>query len=172
VRRRDVSDVRKQRQAVPRHVAPLVAVDEGVDGGRRRVDLVAARDLLQRRAVDHGRVDRAQDEAVLGGIVVCGALGELLRERVDGGRREVVHVVERRRVPVVGRVRVVAPLRACFEADQLVSSAQERCVREGGSSEGRRTGPPLGKLVTAANDDVMTMCLMPASCRRARPCRR
>jgi acyl CoA:acetate/3-ketoacid CoA transferase len=80
MRLRDVPNMHKQRQPVPRHLTSLVTVDEGVDRGRRGVDVLLARDILQRRAIDHWRVEGRDDEVVRGSVVESGVFGEGLGE--------------------------------------------------------------------------------------------
>ena len=165
MRERNILDVHKERQPVPRHVPPLFAIHEGIDRRARRVDLFATRDVLQRRAVDHRRIQGRDDHLLVrGGKVVGGAFGERLARRVDDrtGYARFEAIFERERVPVGGGVGVVTPLWIRVPSERQFLCGPRRVEQLGGKA---LTGPPALKLVTAAKDEVMTTRRIPASCR-------
>lgn len=156
MRERNILDVHKERQPVPRYVPPLFAIDEGIDRRARRVDLFATRDVLQRRAVDHRRVQGRDDHLLVrGGKVVGGAFGERLARRVDDrtGYPRFEAIFERERVPIGGGVGVVTPLwvRVPSERQFFVRSSTSRATGRKGAH--RSAGVEVGHGSKGRSDD-------------------
>ena len=79
----DILHGTEERETVPWNLSVCRAVDECVDGVRRRVDLARAVDLLKRRTVDHGRVQRDDFQIVLGAKVKSSVFCEGLGSTAD-----------------------------------------------------------------------------------------